>query len=125
MARPLRVMVADDDRELAGLLAAYVRECGHEMVAVVTGGGLEVLRRHGQFQPDVLLLDIMMPRFNGLTVCHALISRDAAAKVVFVSGKFDGAHPFVTGAGAVACLTKPIQRTELENILNGIAAGLS
>ena len=121
MARPLRVLIADDDRDLADALAGYVRECGHDPVATITAGGLEVIRRYGQFEPDVVLLDIMMPRFNGLTVCHALLSRDPDAKIVFVSGKVDGAHPFVTGAGAVACLGKPIVRTQLAEVLRGIA----
>src|SRR5688572_21524942 len=107
MARPLRVMVADDDRDLAEVLTAYVRDCGHDPVATVTGGGLEVIRRYGQYVPDVVLLDVMMPRFNGLTVCHALRSRDPDAKIVFISGKVDGAHPFIAGAGGVACLGKP------------------
>ncbi|HYR59121.1 MAG TPA: response regulator [Chthoniobacteraceae bacterium] len=120
MARPLRVLIADDDRDLAEAMAGYVRECGHEPVATISGGGLEVIRRYGQFEPDVVLLDIMMPRFNGLTVCHALLSRDPDAKIVFVSGKVDGAHPFVIGAGAVACLGKPIERSKLEEILRGL-----
>lgn len=120
MARPLRVLIADDDRDLAEALAGYVRECGHDPVATIHSGGLEVIRRYGQFVPDVVLLDIMMPRFNGLTVCHAILSRDPGAKIIFVSGKVDGAHPFVTGAGAVACLEKPIVRTRLAEILDGI-----
>lgn len=125
MARPLRVLIADDDRDLAEAMAGYVRECGHDPVATISGGGLEVIRRYGQFDPDVVLLDIMMPRFNGLTVCHALLSRDPAAKIVFVSGKVDRKNPFVTGAGAVACLAKPLQRADLEEVLDGIAAAVS
>jgi CheY-like chemotaxis protein len=125
MASPLRVLVADDDREFAELLAEYVREFGHEVVAIVTGGGLEVIRRYGQFQPDVVLLDIMMPRFNGLTVCHALISRDPAAKIIFVSGQVAAGHPFIVGAGAFASLAKPIERQQLEAILGRVAEAIS
>jgi two-component system response regulator VicR len=121
MTRPLRVLIADDDRDLAEAIANLVTECGHEPVATISAGGLEVIRRYGQYEPDVVLLDIMMPRFNGLTVCHAIMSRDPDAKIVFVSGKVDGAHPFVTGAGAIACLEKPINREKLEDLLNSIA----
>src|SRR4051812_10504809 len=59
MARPLRVLIADDDRDLADAIAGYVRECGHEPVATISAGGLEVIRRYGQYEPDVVLLDIM------------------------------------------------------------------
>lgn len=121
MARPLRVLIADDDRDLAEAMAEYVRECGHEPVATITGGGLEVIRRYGQYEPDAVLLDIMMPRFNGLTVCHALLSRDPDAKIILVSGKVDSGHPFVTGTGAVACLSKPLERQRLAEALGAIA----
>jgi CheY-like chemotaxis protein len=114
------VLIADDDRDLADAIAGYVRECGHEPVATISGGGLEVIRRYGQYEPDVVLLDIMMPRFNGLTVCHALLSRDPDARVVFISGQVESNHPFITGAGAVACLGKPIDRTKLAAILDSI-----
>ncbi len=111
-------MIADDDRDLAEILAEYVRECGHDPITIITGGGLEVIRRYGEFQPDVVLLDIMMPKFNGLTVCHALLSRDPGAQIVFVSGRVDSTHPFVTGAGAVGCLAKPINRDDLRDVLD-------
>ena len=120
MNRPLRVLIADDDRDLAEAIAGYVRECGHDPIATISAGGLEVIRRYGQYEPDVVLLDIMMPRFNGLTVCHALLSRDPDANIVFISGQVDSAHPFVISAGAVACLGKPIDRFKLEEILGSI-----
>jgi two-component system, chemotaxis family, chemotaxis protein CheY len=120
MARPLKILIADDDRDLADALASYVRECGHDPVATISGGGLEVIRRYGQYVPDVVLLDIMMPRFNGLTVCHALLSRDPDAKIVFISGKVESDHPFVASTGAIACLGKPIEREKLAEILEGI-----
>lgn len=122
MMRSMRVLIADDDRELAELLAEYVRELDHEVVATVTGGGLAVIQSFAQHQPDVVLLDIMMPRFNGLTVCHALLSRDPNAKIVFVSGRVEGNHPFVSGAGAMAYLEKPIQREKLREILASVEA---
>ena len=71
-------------------------ECGHEVVGTVTGGGLAVIQAFARCQPDVVLLDIMMPRFNGLTVCHALLSRKPDTKIIFVSGSVDENHPFVS-----------------------------
>src|SRR5476649_2759054 len=109
----MRVLIADDDREMAEVLAELVRECGHEVAACVTGGGLAVIRSFARHEPDVVLLDIMMPRFNGLTVCHALRSRNAEAKIIFVSGHVDGEHPFVSGCGASGYLKKPVSLGEL------------
>ncbi|MEO7318674.1 MAG: response regulator [Chthoniobacteraceae bacterium] len=118
----MRVLIADDDREMADVLAEYVEECGHEVAATVTSGGLSVIQSFARHEPDVVLLDIMMPRFNGLTVCHALLSRKPDAKIIFVSGQVDGDHPFVSGCGAAAYLQKPVSLKELRDALDEIEA---
>ena len=118
----MRVLIADDDHEMADVLAEYVQECEHEVVAKVTGGGLSVIQNFARFEPDVVLLDIMMPRFNGLTVCHALLSRKPDAKVIFVSGQVKGDHPFLSRSGAVGYIEKPIRVQELRDALAAAAA---
>jgi len=119
----MRVLIADDDREMAEVLAAYVGECGHEAVATVTGGGLAVIQAFARFQPDAVLLDIRMPRFNGLTVCHALLSRKPDAKIIFVSGSVEGDNPFISGCGAAAYLQKPVSVAELREALGAVETG--
>ncbi len=119
----MRVLIADDDRDLAEVLAIYVAECGHEVVATVTGGGLAVIQAFARHEPDAVLLDIMMPRFNGLTVCHALQSRKPGTKIIFVSGQVDGNHPFVSGCHAAAYLQKPVSLSELREALDSLATG--
>ncbi len=119
----MRVLIADDDRDMAEVLASYVGECGHEVVGVATGGGLSVIQAFARFEPDVVLLDIMMPRFNGLTVCHALISRKPDAKIIFISGQVDGKNPLVGGCGASAHLQKPVSLAELRDALKTVEAG--
>src|SRR5687768_15944613 len=121
----MRVLIADDDREMAEVLAAFVEECGHEVVGTVTSGGLSVIQAFARCEPDAVLLDIMMPRFNGLTVCHALRSRTPGAKVIFISGQLDGIHPFVTGCGAAACLQKPVSLAEVRGALEGVEDALA
>lgn len=120
----MRILIADDDRDFADALAIWVQEFGHEVVGIITGGGLAVIQNYARYQPDVVLLDIMMPRFNGLTVCHALLSRDPHARIVFVSGRVEEGHPFVSTAGAVGYLEKPLDREKLREVLEA-AAGAS
>ncbi len=117
----MRVLVADDDRELAAVLSDCVTACGHEVVDTVSGGGLAVIQSFARHAPDAVLLDIMMPRCNGLTVCHALLSRDPRAKVIFVSGKVDRDHPFVSDSGAIGHLQKPVGLIALRAMLDGAA----
>jgi two-component system, OmpR family, response regulator len=113
----MRVLIADDDKEMAEVLAAYVEQCGHEVVGTATGGGLSVIQAFARFEPDAVLLDIMMPRFNGLTVSHALHSRNPNVKIIFVSGRIDGNHPFISGCKASAYLQKPVNLDELKKAL--------
>ncbi len=118
----MRILIADDDRDLAEALAELVRECDHEVVDTVTGGGLSVIRSFARFEPDAVLLDIKMPKFNGLTVCHALLSRKPGAKIIFVSGSIEGGHPFVKRCGASAYLAKPVCFEDLRETLASLAA---
>jgi len=118
----MRILVADDDKDLAEALAGFVRECDHEVVDTVTGGGLSVIKSFARYEPDVVLLDIKMPKFNGLTVCHALLSRKPGAKIVFVSGAIEGGHPFVKSCGATAYLSKPVMLGELRQTLDHLTA---
>ncbi len=117
----MRVLIADDDRPFCDLLARFVRECDHEVVDSVTAGGLAVIQSFAKHRPDVVLLDILMPRFNGLTVCHALLSRDPAAKVFLMSGMVEGSHPFVQNCKAIGYLQKPMRLAELRDALESIA----
>lgn len=117
----MRVLIADDDRDLVEAIAEFVRECGHEVCATVTGGGLAVIQSFARYLPDVVILDIMMPRFNGITTCHALLSRKPDTKVIFMSGKVESDHPFVMSCGAVAYLHKPILLEDLREVLGALS----
>lgn len=118
----MRVLVADDDRDLAAALTDCVVACGHEVVDTVTGGGLAVIRSFMAYVPDVILLDIRMPRFNGFTVSHAVLSRKPDTRIIFVSGSVCSDDPFVRSCGAVTCLQKPVSLVELGAALDGLAA---
>ncbi|KAB2646038.1 MAG: response regulator [Verrucomicrobia bacterium] len=117
----MRVLVADDDRDMAAALADCVQACGHEVVDTVTSGGLAVIQSFARHAPDAVLLDILMPRCNGLTVCHALLSRAPKTRVIFISGSVDRVHPFVESCGSVACLSKPVSLIELRAALDAPA----
>ena len=118
----MRVLVADDDKELAEALSLSVTACGHDVVGTITGGGLAVIQAFARCPADAVLLDITMPRYNGLTVCHALLSRKPDAKVIFISGNMDEKDPFITGCGASAYLQKPVSLATLRDALDGVQA---
>lgn len=121
----MRILIADDERELADALTAFINERHHEVVATVTTGGLDVIRAYHEHHPDLVIMDIMMPKFNGLTVCHALLSRNPEARVVLVSGRLNPDHPFLANTGAVGFLSKPANFQKLEEILNSVEASVA
>ncbi len=113
----MRILIADDDRELASAIASYVRYCNEDVVATVTTGGVDVFRNVDRFQPDIIIMDIMMPRLNGLTVCHHILSRFPQKKIILFSGKLTADHPYVVNSGAAAFLSKPIKLAELRRVI--------
>ncbi len=118
----MRVLIAEDDKNVAGVLAAFVGRCGHEVAAVVTMGGMEVVRSYGRCQPDAVLMDIMMPGLNGLTISHVLLSRDPQARIGLMSGQMDPSHPFIQKSGASAFLSKPFRYEQVREVLETLAA---
>jgi two-component system response regulator RegX3 len=120
----MRILIADDERPLADGLAQYLRKAGHEVCTVITGG-LDVLPAYDRFRPDVVLMDVMMPRFNGFTISHALISRNPAIKLVLCSGALAEDHPFIAAAGATGFLNKPFSFADAMRLLESLAPAAS
>jgi len=116
----MRVLIADDEAPLADGLAQYLRKAGHE-VCTVTTGGLDVLPACDWFQPDVILLDVMMPRFNGIAVAHGLLSRNPAANVILCSGSLAPDHPFITQSGVRHFIAKPFTFARARKIIESLA----
>lgn len=112
----MRVLIADDQKAVGISLAALVERCGHEVVQVV-GSGLEAIQAYTRHKPDVVLMDYSMPRLNGATACRMIISKDAAARVIIVSGAPASASAALKGSGALAIIPKPVDLDRLYNAL--------
>jgi DNA-binding response OmpR family regulator len=74
-----RVLIADDDLDIRELVTFKLERAGHEVIAVADGEAALVETR--RIMPDLVLLDIMMPRRTGLEVCQALRDDPATAKL--------------------------------------------
>lgn len=115
------MLIADDEKAFASVLAAQVESCGHE-VADIVHSGLDAIRSYRQHKPDVVLMDFWMARLNGLTACRNILSDDPEGCIFFLSGF--GARSELTPAssGALAVLQKPLSRALLEQALRDAAA---
>ncbi len=109
-----RILIADDNPQNAELLEAHLDGTGYETRLAMNGE--ETLAAARDWKPDVLLLDVMMPKMSGFEVCKRL-RNDAQTKdigVIIVSALDQVADiERAVDAGTEDFLTKPINKTEL------------
>jgi twitching motility two-component system response regulator PilG len=109
-ARPFgkTILVVDDSPTVRKLIAGKLEKSGHTVQCAVDG--VEAIEMLQHSLPDLVLLDIAMPRMDGYDVCKEIRQNPAAANlpVVMISGK-DGFFDKVRGrmAGATGYVTKP------------------
>ena len=115
----MRVLVADDEKGVATVVADLVRACEHEVVGVVNSG-LDAIRAYHHHKPDVVLMDFLMSRLNGLTACRNILCGDPSGRVVFLSGASGATQLSPKESGAVAVLQKPIAIDELKTLLDSL-----
>src|SRR3954447_24614464 len=84
MSRPLRIAVADDERDTLDYLRELLCRLGHEVAAAETGRHLVELCR--DFHPDVVVTDYSMPGMDGL-VAAAEVNRERPVPVILISGR--------------------------------------
>ena len=115
----MRILIADDEKKFTELLAIMVCDAGHEVADVVTSGGLAAMRAYSECAPDVVLMDYLMPNYNGVTAARQILSKDPGARVVLITGMPDTHELQVaaSNAGAMGVLQKPFSQTELEELL--------
>jgi two-component system response regulator BaeR len=81
-----RVLIAEDEPKIARLLADYLAQAGHEALSV--GEGDRVLASVAAERPDLLLLDIMLPGMDGLSILREL-RRDSALPVIMLTARVE------------------------------------
>jgi two-component system chemotaxis response regulator CheY len=109
----MRVLIADDQPSVGHALALLVTAAKHQVVKIVNSGA-EAIQAYRSLHPDVVLMDFSMSKLNGGTAARYILAEDPCARIVFVSGRF---MPDLTGTGAMAILQKPVDLTELTNLL--------
>lgn len=113
MAKP-KVLIAEDNPQGAELIHDYLDGEGWELRIAVDGD--DTLKQVKEWQPDVLLLDIMMPKLSGFEVCKR-IRRDPTANSlpVLMITALDQASDIdrAVDAGTTDFMTKPIHKADL------------
>ena len=107
-----RLLVVDDEPNIRDLLAASLRFAGFEVVAAADGN--EALKLAGEYHPDLVVLDIMLPDMDGFTVLRRLRSAGPRVPVLFLTARDDMADK-VQGltVGGDDYVTKPFSLEEV------------
>lgn len=102
----VKILVAEDDRDLNRIVSAALRGAGYEVCPV--GDGLEALEKMENERFDMLLSDIMMPRMDGYELAESIRTTDREMPIIFMTAKEDKASKLAGyGVGIDDYVTKP------------------
>ena len=108
----LSLLVVDDDQDIRDLMADYLRQHGFAVRAA--DGGDAMFACIEEEKPDLIVLDIMMPGEDGLSLCRRLRAMDSTTPVIFLTALGDTADRVVgLELGADDYVVKPFQPREL------------
>jgi two-component system, sensor histidine kinase len=115
----LRVLVVDDSRSNAYQIASMARSFGCQVR--LTTEGAEAVQMAGDWRPEIVLLDLLMPGMDGFEVAERLRADYTEARIVAVTA-LDEHDERVQKAGFDRHLTKPVRRDTLRRVIWELAS---
>ena len=106
-----KILIAEDNSEISDMMKSYLQRAGHDVYQAYDG--VETLNKVKDVKPDLVLLDIMMPKLDGFTVCETL-RKTTNIPIIVVSAKVteeDKVRMFDLGADDY--ITKPFSFKEM------------
>jgi DNA-binding NarL/FixJ family response regulator len=123
-AKTIRILVADDHLVYRiGIRNLLASEPGFEVIGEATDG-VQAVELYDSLNPDVLLLDLRMPKKNGVEVAQAIRRDDSSARILVVTSYQTEEEVFqVLQAGALGYVLKDVGRDTLVAAVRSVAAG--
>lgn len=108
---PQKILIVDDERKIAQGLQAYFRQQGYDTVTAYDGKqALDTVRRE---QPDLIILDLMLPEIDGLEVCRR-VRRESSVPIIMLTARVEEADTLIgLEVGADDYITKPFSPREV------------
>ncbi len=119
-----KILIVDDEPNIVLSLEFLMQQSGYDVA--IARDGAEALEKMATFQPDLVLLDVMLPQINGFELCQKIRENPAwdQRKIVMLSAK--GRESEVSkglALGADAYITKPFSTRELVERVAALLAG--
>jgi DNA-binding NtrC family response regulator len=116
-----RILVVDDEPDVVSVLTKYFSDAGYTVDAAAHGGDALIAVAH--YQPEVVVLDILMEGLNGVQVLERIRSLDPAIRVIMITGSGDATlEPTAMSMGAFAYVSKPVS---LERLHDAVTAAFT
>jgi two-component system chemotaxis response regulator CheY len=114
------VMIVDDALFMRKILSGIVSEKGYTVIAEA-GSGIEAMKHLRSLQPDIILLDIILPDSNGLDLLQSIIQASLQSKIVICSGiSQDQVIQKARDLGAQAFIPKPFSPEKVMDALESL-----
>ncbi len=117
-----RILICDDARLMRMMLERIIKKMGHEVVGEAIDGE-EAVKKYFELKPDIITLDVVMPKKDGFSALKEILQKDPDAKVIMVTAI--GNQAMVLNAmkiGAQEYVVKPFRIGEvvsaIEKVLN-------
>lgn len=106
-----KLLIVEDDRDISEMIADYLVNEGYEVSQAFDG--LQAIEKFGKTHVDLVLLDLMIPKLDGMSVMKH-VRKESLAPIIIISAKdSDGDKAMGLGLGADDYLTKPFSLVEL------------
>ena len=118
-----QVLIVDDAAFMRHMIKNILTELGHEIVGEACDGE-EACRMYEELKPQLVTMDLIMPKKGGLDALREICAKDPSAKVVVISA-IDQRGPLMDAlkAGAADYLVKPFEKERVEEAVNRVLAG--
>jgi len=117
-----KILYVEDEKDIQAIAQVALETVGGFTVKICSNGN-EAINSISEFSPDLLLLDVMMPNMDGISVCKSLRSKPETEKlpIIMLSGKTHlNADDALLAESAIAVIPKPFDPMELANKIKEI-----